>query len=434
MDVSKILNDRSNDGLRLILSCMVCCLVCVGCASSHLNWQSPYTELSSLEEGDIVHIPTGIKTTKGELMDILNGAQVIYVAETHDNINSHKVQLEILKEMTERHPRQTAVGMEMLKRSSQGDADQWISGELDEKDFVKVWVDNWGNNFEYYRSILRYVREHEIPLLALQAPDEWTEKVKVESSAETKENEEKLPQMDYEDPYYRDYIRAFFGKHPMGGLDFEGFYKVQVLRDESMAKSIADYLQSEDGRDKKILIFAGGNHVQYGFGIPRRVFRRLPVPYTIVLPMTVRIPPDKMHKVMDVRMPEIPFQPGDFVWIVNYEDLSDQKVYLGVIVRDTDEGLRVLGTLKNSAAAKAGLQKDDLVKALDGNPVENKFDLTYFVSLKKPGEEGVVEVLRNNEPVRFEVTFQAGQKLGDPPHHKDIEEMKNLIKEPPREK
>ena len=413
---------------------MICFLVCIGCASSHLNWQSPYTELSSLQEGDIVHIPTGFKTTRGELMDILNGAQVIYVAETHDNVNSHKIQLEILNEMRERYPREIAVGMEMLKRSSQGDADQWISGEMDEKDFVKVWVDNWGNNFEYYRSILRYVREHKIPLLALQAPDEWTEKVKTESSAEKKENEDKLPRMDYEDPYYLDYIGAFFGKHPMGRLDFEEFYKVQVLRDESMAKSIADYLQSKGGRGKKILVFAGGNHIQYGFGIPRRVFRRLPISYAIVLPMTVRIPPDKMHKVMDVHMPEIPFQPGDFAWIVDYEDLSDQKVYLGVIVRDTDEGVKLLGTLKNSTAEKVGLQKDDLVKALDGNRIETKFDLTYFISLKKPGEEGIVEVLRNNEPMSFEVTFQAGQKLGAPSHHRDIEEMKGLIEEPSEKK
>jgi uncharacterized iron-regulated protein len=388
-----------------------------------LNWQSPYRELPSLKEGDIVHLPTGVKITKEQLTDILGGAQVIYVGETHDNINSHKVQLQILKALRKRYPKKIAVGMEMLTRSSQDAADQWISGELDEKEFVKVWLENWSNNFEYYRSILRYVRQHKIPLLALQAPDDWIEKVKSQSSNKTEKNAEKLPQMDYEDPYYLAHIKAFFGKHPMGGLDFEDFYKVQVLWDETMAESIAKYLQSEHGRDKKILVFAGGHHVQYGFGIPRRLFRRLPIPYAIVVPMTVHIPVEKRHKIMDVHLPEIPLQPGDFAWIVSYEDLSDQKVYLGVIVRDTDDGVKVLGTLKNSTAEKVGLQKNDILKALDGNRVQTKFDLTYFVGLKRPGDKGVIEVLRNNDPLRFEVTFQAKPNLQASPQHPSIEVM-----------
>lgn len=346
-------------------------------------------------------------------MNMLGVARIIYVGEAHDNINSHKVQIEILKAFTERYPQKIAVGMEMLEKSSQESADQWISGKLDEKDFVKVWLENWSDDFQYYRSILHYMREHKIPLVALRAPDDWLEKIKkAESADQMKENEEKLPQMDFEDPYHRAHMKAIFGKHPRGGQSFEAFYRVQVLWDESMAESIAEYLQSEQGQDKQILIFGGSHHIQYGFGIPRRVFRRLPLPYAIVLPMTVHVTPEKKHKFMAVTLPEIPLQPGDFAWIVSYEDLSDQKVFLGVMIRDTDDGVKVLGTIKNSTAEKAGLQKNDIVTALDGAPIETKFDLTYLIGLKKPGEKGVVEVLRDKEPLSFELTFQAGHNLG----------------------
>jgi serine protease Do len=126
---------------------------------------------------------------------------------------------------------------------------------------------------------------------------------------------------------------------------------------------------------------------------------------------------------MDVALPEIPLQPGDFAWIVGYEDLSDQRVHLGVIVRDTDEGVKVLGTLKNSTAEDVGLQENDIVTALDGQPVETKFDLTYLISLKKIGEKGIIEVLRDNEPLRYEVTFQARPKLGALPKHPSTELM-----------
>ena len=388
----------------------------MGCAGHKLDWESPYRELSSLEEGDILHLPTGVKTTKEQLINVLDGARIIYVGETHDNINSHKVQIEILKALVERYPRQIAVGIEMLKRSSQESADQWISGKLDEKDFVKVWLKNWSNDFQYYRSILHYMREHKIPLVALRAGDDWLERIKkTESTHQAKENEDTLPQMDLEDPYHRAHIKAIFGKHPMGGQSFEAFYSVQVLWDESMAKSIAEYLQSKQGEDKRILIFAGSHHIQYGFGVPRRVFRRLPLPYTIVLPMTVHVPPEKKHKLMAVTLPEIPLQPGDFAWITSYEDLGDQKVYLGVIIRDTEDGVTILGTIKNSTAQQVGLQKNDIITALDGEPVATKFDLTYVIGLKRPGEKGVIEVLRDGKPLRFEPTFQTGRGLRPSP-------------------
>jgi len=395
---------------------IICCFFFLGCATHKLNWQSPYRKLASLKEGDIVHLPTGVKVTKEQLINMLGAARIIYVGETHDNIYSHKVQIEILTALTERYPQKVAVGLEMLTRSSQESADQWISGKLDEKEFVKVWTENWSNDFQYYRSILHYMREHKTPLVALRAPDDWLKKVKkTESSDQLKDNDDELPQMDLEDPYHRAHMKAIFGKHPMGGLSFEAFYRVQVLWDESMAKSIAEYLQSEQGQDNKILIFSGGNHMQYGFGIPRRVFRRLPLPYAIVLPITVHVPPEKEHKLMAVTLPEIPLLPGDFAWIVSYEDLSDRKVYLGVMIRETDDGVKVLGTMKNLTAEKAGLQKNDIITALDGEQIQTNFDLTYLIGLKKPGEKGVIEVLRDKKPLSFEVTFQARRNSGHSP-------------------
>jgi len=78
-----------------------------------------------------------------------------------------------------------------------------------------------------------------------------------------------------------------------------------------MAETAANYLATGGGSDKKLVVLAGGNHVRYGFGIPRRVFRRLPVAYTIVLPTTVSIPEDKRDRLMDVNLPEIPLAPAD---------------------------------------------------------------------------------------------------------------------------
>jgi uncharacterized iron-regulated protein len=390
----------------------------VGCAGvcHKLDWESPYRKLSSLKEGDILHLPTGVKITKEQLINMLSGSRIVYVGEAHDNINSHKVQIEILKALTERYPQKIAVGMEMLEKSSQESADQWISGKLDEKDFAKAWLKDWGNDFQYYRSILHYVREHKIPLVALRAPDDSLERIKkTESTEQLKGNEKKLPEMDFEDPYHLAHTKAIFSKHPEGGQSFEAFYRVQVLWDEYMAESIAEYLQSEQGQDKRMLIFAGSYHVEYGFGIPRRVFRRIPLQYAIVLPMTVHVTPETRHKFMAVTMPEIPLRLGDFAWIISYKDLTDQQVRLGIIIRDTKDGVKVLRIIKDSTADKVGLKKDDIITALGGEPIKTTFDLTYFIGLKKPGEKGVIEVLRDKTPLRFEVTFQSRRTLDASP-------------------
>ena len=393
-------NSLSAFGLILILL--------TGCTGHKVDWHSPYRELGSLHEGDILHLSTGVKITQEQLIDMLDSARVVYVGEAHDNIECHEVQLAILRAVSDRHPGQVALGLEMLQRPAQDAANQWSAGELDEKSFVKVWTDNWSDDFDLYRPILRYVRDNKIPLIALRASDEWMDKARNnETGTQLVSEEESLPELDLDDPYHRAHVEAVFSKHPHGKQDFEAFYRVQVLWDESMAQSVADYLESNEGKEKRVVVFAGSHHVEYGYGIPRRLFRRLPLPYAIVLPITVHMPADKRHRLMDVTFPEVPFRPGDFAWIVGYDDLSDQRVYLGVMIRDTDEGLKVMGTLKNSTAKGIGLQKDDIIVAMDGEPIKTKFDLTYFIGLKKPGDTGVIQVMRDEQLLTLDVTYEA---------------------------
>lgn len=380
----------------------------MSCAGPQINWQSPYTPIGSLKKGDIVHLSTGVTMDKEEMMDILADARIIYVGEAHDNLDAHKVQLEILQAMTERNPGRVAVGVEMLKRPSQEVADRWSSGELEEKEFVRTWVADWSNDFGYYRDILRFVRDQRIPLLALRASDEWMKAVR-EGTAEDAPQGEPLPDLDVQDPYHRSHIQAVFEKHPGSQEDFEKFYRVQVLWDESMATSIYEYLTSEAGAEKQLLVFAGSQHVEHGFGIPRRVFRRLPLSYRIVLPVPLERPRGKNHELMrGVSQPPVPLPAGDFLWAVGYDDLKDERVYLGVMVQSDTGGIQIIGISDDSAAETAGLEKGDVIKAFDGEPVEATFDLTYLIGEKKAGDTATLEILRGDEPLSVEVTFKAG--------------------------
>lgn len=299
-------------------------VIVAGCAASGppVRVESPYVPPSELRKGQVLHLATGRLVDAGELIEYLSRFPVVYVGETHDSTDDHAVEFAILKGLQEKNPGSLALGLEMLQRTFQPEVDAYVRGELEEERFVQVWEQNWGDTFLYYREILSFARERAMPVRALNVGKDMRDAVRgqAEEGPEAARAED-LPEMDLEDPYHREYVRAILAGHPMGSRHVEAFYRVQVLWDEAMAESAAEYLKSREGQGRQLVILAGGNHVRYGLGIPRRLFRRLPLPYAIVLPYPVEIPEDKHDRLMKVEIPDLPLRPADFYWAVGYESL-----------------------------------------------------------------------------------------------------------------
>jgi len=385
-----------------------------GCATiPRASLENPYGVLEGAKEGEIFHVPTGIRVTKAQLLNIIGDFRIIYIGETHDNVRAHQVQLEIIMGLNDRFPGQIAVGMEMFQRPYQGIMDRWSRGELTERDFLKEsqWYTKWGMDYDYYKTILDYVRERHIPFLALNASSDLVKEVRNHRLNDLSEAwQDQLPQMDLSDPHHRKLVEAFYKAHPpTSAKSFETFYGAYVLWDETMAETIANYLATEEGSNKKIVVLAGGNHVRYGFGIPRRTFRRLPVAYSIVLPMEASIPEDKKARLMDVSLPKIPLVAADFFWVVSYEDLKREKVRLGVMLEGADGNLKVSKVLKGSLAAKAGIQPGDILVSLDGEDLKESFDLLYLLDQKRPGDATRLLIRREDKPLEVILHFQTPQ-------------------------
>jgi uncharacterized iron-regulated protein len=372
--------------------------------------ESPYIEIDKIEEGKIIHVPTGVAVSKEQLIDFLTPARIIYVGEVHDNLEDHRVQLEILREMNDRFQGKVAVGMEMFRRPSQSKLDQWLNGDLSDKDFRKLWIENWGMEIGYYQELLNFIKENKIPLIALNASQEWEVKVGMKGiNALPPEERKALPQIDRTDPYHRQALQAIFKGHgPMGrqeGEGFSSFYDTMLLWDETMAESVARYLSSPEGADKKMVVFAGGFHVGYGFGIPRRAFRRLPEPYQIIIPNTQDVPEAKRFQV-ELKLPDFPLHLADFVWGVGYREVETKKVRLGVQIEPFQSGVRITEVSPNSAAEAAGIQQGDIVVSFDGEEMHEPFDLTYAVGQKSPGDRVKVKLLRDGKVVETEAEMK----------------------------
>jgi uncharacterized iron-regulated protein len=393
-------------GARSVLLIVLLLIALFGCATSKesASVESSYVDPRTLQVGQILHLATGRLLAESEALDYLSWFPVVYVGESHDSADDHAIELRVLKAMDERFPGQVALGLEMLERPFQADADAFVRGTMSEKDFQRVWQKSW-SDFSSYRDILLFVRDRKIPLIALNADQATRRAVREGPTAPGAVKD--LPEMDMRDPYHRAYVEAILGGHMKEVKDAEAFYRIQVLWDETMANTAAEYLKSPGGKGRRLIVFAGSAHVRYGFGIPRRLFRRVPLPFVIVEPyvnqVVVEVPKEKL---MDVEAPTLPLRPADIYWSVSYRDARDQQVRLGVMIEDAGgSGARVTGVLPGGPGQQAGLMKGDLVVSVDGAEVKETFDLIYQVSLHKPGDKGAIEVLRMGERVRLPITY-----------------------------
>ncbi len=154
-----------------------------------------------------------------------------------------------------------------------------------------------------------------------------------------------------------------------------------------------------------MVVFAGGFHVGFGFGIPRRAFRRLPEPYQIVIPNTQDIPQEKRF-MTEIKMPDLPLHLADFVWGVGYREVDTRKVRLGVMVEPFQSGVRITEVSPNSAAADAGIQRGDIVVSFDGEEMREPFDLTYAVGQKSPGDRVRMKLIRDGKLIETEAVMK----------------------------
>jgi uncharacterized iron-regulated protein len=379
---------------------------------------------AEINTGDIVHVATGEKITFAQLADSLDGARIVYVGESHSNRESHELELHILKEFYKRNGGNIAVGMEMFKRPHQDVLDKWTGGGISEKDllFSTDWDNEWGYDYNHYKGIMDFIRDNRIPVVALNIKREFQKKISRSGIEGLSEEERKvLPEIDTTDVYHRRYLEKLMKAHGHGDTDmseaFERFYLVQCVWEDVMADSISKYLSSPQEKDRKLLVFTGGGHIIYHFGVPKRVYRRNHLPYLTITTYELRdLKPEDDHPLF---ASNIPLQPADYVNVVELARSKESKVMLGIIIRSLEEERKeqdkkveeqkhkvaIESVREESPAGKAGLKAGDIILSMDGESVDKVFDVIYHVRQKKAGDTCLIEILRGEKTMQVEVIF-----------------------------
>jgi uncharacterized iron-regulated protein len=308
--------------------------------------------------------------------------RVVFVGEIHTDYAAHLNQLAIIQGMFERHP-DLAIGMEYFQQPFQIYLDAYVAGRMTDTELLAKtqYFQRWGYDFRLYEPILKYAREHHIPLVALNVPSELVRKVGEAGFAGLTEQERAaIPDhMDRSNPAYRAFLESVFKEHPNPkGTPFEHFYDVQLLWDEGMAARAASYLEAHPART--MVVLAGIGHVQYGFGIPDRLSRRIPVRRRIVL-----------------NEPGGSFPPGvaDFMLLYKAVHLPSAGT-LGVTLEPAAGRVRIASFAENSAARAAGLEGGDQILSLNGERTRDLADVKLVMWNKRPGDRMRVRVGRSS--------------------------------------
>ncbi|PLX82401.1 MAG: hypothetical protein C0617_14945 [Desulfuromonas sp.] len=382
------------------------------------NPESPYPPPRAPVVGDILHLATGTYVSEEAMLAAVTGPRIVYVGETHDNPASHRLEVTVLKAMSERHPGRVALGMEMFSPAMQETLDSWLAGDLDDKTFLKKTRFDQSWNFDQYKGLLLFAKRNAIPIVALNAEKELRMAVSRTEFADLPEEQRaQLPEIDMNDPYQKAMAEAVFAGHDGGEAMRGGFLRVQTLWDETMAESIVRFLKDRPDDDWRMVVVAGGNHIRHGYGIPRRVFRRLPVSYTSVGSREIEIPEEKMARFMKVKVPDFPMPAYDYQVMTRYESLEMERVKLGVMLKEEDGKVLAKMVMPDSNGARSGLEKGDVLVSFDGVAIEDSFDLIYEVKQKRPGDGGTLVIEREGEEMSLEVTFEKDAGQG---HHQGM--------------
>jgi uncharacterized iron-regulated protein len=330
------------------------------------------------------------------LIDKLQGRRVVFVGEIHDKYEDHLEELAVIQGLQAKG-RDLAIGVEFFQQPFQKFLDAYVAGEISEKEMLRrtEYFDRWRFDYRLYRPILRFAREHRIPVIALNLEREITQKVADGGmEALTAEERARVPaDIDRNDKAYRKRIREAFEQHPKTGkMTFEHFLDVQLLWDEGMAARGAVYLEKHPA--KGMVILAGAGHLEYGQGIPQRLLRRVQASSAIVLDGMDRRPDPKLANFLLYPSPEELPPPG----------------LLGVMldIKSGGEGIAVRGFPRGSGAKAAGIEVNDRILRIGDEPIRSYSDIRIAMLDRRPGEKVKVEVLRkhmiaSDERLTFEV-------------------------------
>jgi len=196
---------------------------------------------------------------------------------------------------------------EQFERDRQSKLDDYLAGKIGEETLTNGL--GWNNYAQAYRPLIEYAKDNHLPVIAANAPRDIVRCVAREGAAYLNRlpaTQRSLVATDLhaEDGSYKQKFLRFAGDDPAHGGSKDGKAKqrmennftAQVSRDDTMAESIANFLQANPGY--RVMHVTGAFHVAEKLGTVERLKLRMPqLKIALVMPVqtgadSTRLKPD----------------------------------------------------------------------------------------------------------------------------------------------
>lgn len=337
----------------------------------------------------------------------LSREHVVLLGETHDNADHHRWQLQTIAGLHAVHPR-LVLGFEMFPHRVQPVLDRWVAGELSEARFLELtdWRKTWGQEPELYLPIFRFARMNRVPMLALNVDRALTRRVGETGWAS-------IPPAEREgisdpSPAPADYLGllwASYLQHARSGQPaptdtpdltvpgFRSFVDNMLLWDRSMAQGIAERVARGDV--ELVVALMGTGHLQGGYGVTRQL-RDLGIGRSaVLLPWSPAAECDEITPQLADALFGI--EPGP-------ED-KGERPRLGILLDQSQQGVRVQKVTDGSIAQQAGLRAEDIIETVAGRRAVEVGDVIDAVQRQAPGTWLPMLVRRDGQTVEIVARF-----------------------------
>jgi len=320
-------------------------------------------------------------------------SRVVFVGEQHTQYADHLNQLAVIKNLHKHWKQNISIGLEMVQQPYQSYLDDYVAGKISEQKMLRgvQWYGRWRYDFRLYRPIFSYAKANKIPLVALNIPKELTQRItKVGIKGLNKKERQQLPALiDRSNKRYIKRITGVFGQHShTSSKGIAKFLDAQLAWDEGMAFAAANYLKKNSA--KRMVIIAGGGHVINRSGIPDRLDRQINAKSAIVLNSVGETPSARQ---------------GDYL-LFSPEIKLPAVGLMGILMGESPNGVIVESVVFHSAASKAGVQKGDLILAIDGSAIKSPSDIRIWGIDKKPNDKAKLKIKRKHKIIFKELTLK----------------------------
>ena len=205
----------------------------------------------------------------------LTRADAVFVGEQHDDANTHRLELAIVEGLTRRGV-PVVVALEMFERDVQPVIERYVSGAINEDQFLKD-SRPWPRYATDYRPLIEFARAHKLPVVGTNVPRRIAADVGKSglSVIDALGADRTLAAKDLKCPTSGSYFDRF--KEAMGGHEGSNpnFYYAQCVKDETMGEAVADAFNKASER-VTIVHINGAFHSDFGEGTAESARRRMP--------------------------------------------------------------------------------------------------------------------------------------------------------------